>query len=236
MSSRARARTKANAVVRAQLAREKARRRNLIVSLVAVAALVLAGLIGWGIYASQRPSGYTTPAHGTAEGLVVGTGPATVDIYLDFLCPHCRTFENDAGSTIKQLVSDNKIKVVYHPVAFLDRLTSTQYSTRSAASAGCVASVANDKLQAYIDALYAEQPAENSAGLTDDQLIAIGASAGITDPAFGRCVHDGTYRGWVAHVTDVAVDHNVNSTPTVRVNGKDIEPTAQALSAAVDQG
>src|SRR5262245_22777156 len=118
MGNRSQARTRANAVVRAQLAKERARRRNLIVSLVAVGALLLAGLVGWGVYASQRPSGYVTPAHATAnaDGLVVGSGPATVDIYLDFLCPVCKRFEGEAGTTVNQLVADGKIKVVYHPV------------------------------------------------------------------------------------------------------------------------
>jgi protein-disulfide isomerase len=236
MSSRARARAKAQALIRAQQAQERARRRNIIVSLVAAGALVLAALIGWGVYESQRPSGYATPAHATDDGLVVGSGPVTVDVYLDLMCPVCKQYEQSAGATVKQLVADGKIKLVYHPVAFLDRYSSTEYSTRAAGATACAANVANDKLVAYIEALYAQQPPENSAGLPDDQLISIAASAGITDPAFATCVHDGTYRGWVAHVTEVAVAHKVTGTPTIRVNGKDVQPTAAALTAAVAQG
>jgi protein-disulfide isomerase len=238
MSSRDRARTKANATVRAQLAKEKARRRNLIVSIVAAVTLVVAGLIGWGVYQSQRPSGYRTPAHATAngDGLVVGAGPVTVDIYLDFMCPHCQRFEQDAGVTLKQLVADSKIKAVYHPVAFLDQASSTRYSTRSSAAAACAADSDVNKLLAYIEALYAQQPPENSAGLSNDKLVEIGASVGLTDSKFATCVRDGTYQGWAAHVTDVAVDNGVHGTPTVRVNGKDVDATASALNAAVAQG
>ncbi len=231
-------RTKANALVRAQLAKERARLRNLVVSLVAAGTLLIAGVIGWGVYQSQRPTTFATPARATAngDGLVVGSGPVTVDVYLDFLCPACKRFEDDAGATMRQMITDGRIKAVFHPVAILDELTSTKYSTRSAASFGCAATVDGDKLLAYLEALYAQQPPENSAGLTDDRLIEIAGSVGISDPKFGTCVRDRTYHSWVARVTEQATDSGMRGTPTVRVNGKTIEASAQALSAAVGQG
>ena len=59
MSSRVKAK-QANRLVREQLAREQRRRRTTVVSIVAAAALVIAGLIGWGVYATQTPSSITT--------------------------------------------------------------------------------------------------------------------------------------------------------------------------------
>jgi protein-disulfide isomerase len=228
-------RKQAARLVREQQAREQARKRRVVVTAVAAAVLLLAALIGWGVYANQRPTGFHAPAAASqqpqADGLPLGSGPVTVDVYLDFMCPICKEFENSSGGTLNQLVADNKIKLVYHPVAFLDRASTTQYSTRSAASAACAADAG--KLAPYVAELYKQQRPEGSAGLSDDELVAAATQAGITDPAFASCLKDGRYRDWVTHVTDKAVERGVSGTPTVLVNGKPVQATAQAVQAAV---
>ena len=221
-------------VVREQLAKEQRRKRTLWTAAVAAAVLVLAGLIGWGIYASQKPSSYSVPAHGSSDGtgVVAGSGPATVDVYLDFMCPHCKAFEEEAGSALASLASGGKAAVVYHPVAFLDGASTTRYSTRSSASSGCAAD--GDKFVEYASALFARQPAEGGPGLTDDELIQVGGSVGLVDPAFAQCVRDGKYTSWVSHVNDGAGEKGVNGTPTVFVNGRSVQATAAAITAAVE--
>jgi protein-disulfide isomerase len=223
-------------MVREQLARERRRRRTLWTSVAAAAVLVIAGLVGYGVYASQKPTSYQTPKHAAedATGIVSGTGPVTVDIYLDYLCPNCRAFEEQAGSTLAKLVADNKVTVVYHPIAILDRASTTKYSTRSAASSGCAAD--GDKYVEYSTALFAKQPAEGSAGLSDDELIQVAGGVGLSDPAFARCVRDGKYTSWVSHVTDAASERGVSGTPTVFVNGKQTKATAADITAAVESG
>jgi protein-disulfide isomerase len=203
------------------------------VSIAAVAVLVIAGLAGWAVYSSQRSGSYATPQHATAnrDGLVVGSGAKTVDVYLDFLCPVCRQFEESAGAGLDQMVADNKIKLVYHPVAFLDSRSSTQYSTRSAAAAGCASDAG--KLPAYVRALFAKQPPEGSAGLSDNELIQVGHSAGISGSGFDTCVRDGRYRPWVQHVTDEAVNRGVTGTPTVYVDGKQVQASLPAITQAL---
>lgn len=222
-------------MVREQLARERRRRRTMWTTIIAVSVLVLAGLIGYGIYASQQPTSYNTPRHAAADatGIVAGSGPVTVDIYLDFMCPACRTFEQEAGPTLRRLAGEQKATVVYHPLAFLDPASTTRYSTRSAASSGCAAD--QDKFVEYAEALYARQPPEGGPGLSDDELIQVAGSAGIVDPAFARCVRDGTYTSWVSHTTDGASERGVTGTPTVFVDGKEIpERSSAAITAAVE--
>lgn len=223
----------ANRVVREQLAREKARTRRLWVTIGAVAALVIAGLIGWGVYASQRPDSYTAPAHTSAndDGLVIGSGPATVEVYLDFMCPHCKAFDEEANAALKQLVKDKKITLAYHPVAFLDSASTTKYSTRASASFACAAD--GDKAFEYASALFARQPAEGGPGLSDDDLIQVGGTVGLLNPTFARCIRSGTYTSWAAHVTDAASGRGVTGTPTVYVNGKKTEATSEAIINAV---
>src|SRR6266487_2675945 len=213
MSSRANQK-QANRMVREQLARERARTRRMWVSIGAAVLLVIAGLAGWAVYSSQRSDSFNTPAHATAggDGLVIGSGPATVDVYLDFMCPHCTEFEDSAGGT-------------------LDQFSTTQYSTRSSAASGCASDAG--KLADYVKVLYANQPPENSPGLTDDEIIRLAGTVGVSGSGFSNCVHDGKYKSWVTHVTDKATERGVNGTPTVYVNGKHVDATAEAVTAAV---
>ncbi|GIF66343.1 hypothetical protein Ais01nite_43780 [Asanoa ishikariensis] len=223
-------------VVRKQLAAERRRKRTLWVSIAAVAILVIAGLIGWGVYQSQRSDAgpLVAPASATTtSGETLGNGPVQVQLYEDFICPHCKDFEATSGSAITDLVNDGKIKVTYNTVAYLDPASTTEYSTRSAAAAACAAD--GGKFKEYHDALYAQQPAEGSAGLSNSQLISIGTGMGLNQGSFGQCIDSGRYKPWVASITDAAAKAGVTGTPTVVVNNQVIpNPTPDAIVAAVN--
>ncbi|AGL14810.1 thioredoxin domain-containing protein [Actinoplanes sp. N902-109] len=237
MSKATKERTQAKRIVQQQRAKERQRRITIWTSVAVVAVLVIAGLVGWGIAAGQendKTAGLVTPSVAVDDGtaFAVGTGPVTVDVYEDFMCPHCEEFETAAGSTIDQLVAANKVTVRYHPIAILDGASSTQYSTRSAAASAAAA--VGGKFSEYHKALFANQPAEGSAGLDDAKLVELGKSAGLGDD-FAKAVDDGTYKAWATKATDTAAARGVTSTPTVRVAGKALDaPTAAALTAAVD--
>jgi protein-disulfide isomerase len=205
----------------------------LVVAVVVV--VVFAAVVGFGVYRASHGSAADAnvqiPPGATASGVAVGPPDApTVDIYLDFQCPVCRVYEQQVGDTIDQLVASGAAHVVYHPVAFLDRFSSTQYSSRSSAASGCAAEAG--VFPQYAKLLYANQPPENGDGLPDEQLIALGQQAGAGD-GFAQCVSSNRYAGWTAGLTDEASRGGINATPTVKVNGKEIEHTADALKAAV---
>jgi protein-disulfide isomerase len=227
-------------VVREQLEKERRRRRTLWITLGAVVVLVIAAAIGVAVWSRQSPSSTVQPAGVTDDGgtdagiQVAGTGPVTVEVYLDFLCPACRQFEEQTGPAIDQLAADNKIRLVWHPLGFLDDLTNPSgYSTRSASAAGCAAD--GGKLQAFGEALFAQQPAEGGPGLTDDQIIDIGGNVGLIAPSFAQCVREVRYDDWVSHVTNEAARRGVTATPTIFVAGQRIDqPTTENVTAAIE--
>jgi protein-disulfide isomerase len=148
-----------NRVVREQLAAERRRKRNMLVTIIAVFAVVLAGLIGFGIYETQKPKNINVPktAIDSGHGIPVSSGPVTVDVYVDLLCPICKNFETTAGPTLDQMVKDNKIKLVYHPIAILDHNTNPAgYSTRAGSATGCAADFG--KFYDFLKAMYADCP------------------------------------------------------------------------------
>lgn len=228
-------RSPAARAVRAQLRRERRRRGLIWTTVIGVAFLLLAGLAGWGVYAATKQHGVVAPKHASSDatGVVVGGAPVTVDVYLDFLCPACKRLEVEAGPTLRQLIDSERARVIYHPVAYLDRASTNQFSTRSAASSGCASD--QDKFVEYTDALFARQPAEGGPGLTDDELIQLAGSIGIVNPVFAQCVRGGTYRPWVDRVNNGASRRGVVGTPTVYVKGQEVpSPSSARIMAAVE--
>ena len=173
------------------------------------------------------------PADVTAEGdgIMTGRGPVRVDAYIDFLCPFCRRFELSSGPMLADLVAGGQVSLVYHPMNFLDRASTTSYSTRAAAASGCAAD--GGRFVEYAHALFASQPPEGGPGLSDSELISLGRTVGMAEAEFAACVSDGPYLGWPPYVTARAAELGVDSTPTVLVAGAVVRPEARPIAAAV---
>ena len=182
------------------------------------------------------PAPERTPAGASAEGdgIVIGDGPVTVDAYIDFQCPFCKQFEEVAAPTLDRMITDRLINVVYHPMAFLDRLSTNHYSSRASASSGCAAD--GGRFEEYAHALFADQPPEGGPGLSDEELIDIGRSVGLDESAFAQCVLSRAYLDWAAYVTFMAGRRGVGATPTVTVDGVFVPANPRAIAAAVAAG
>jgi protein-disulfide isomerase len=213
--------------------REAERRRRLMLVSAAVGILVLfAAVIGFGLYRGQQ-STVIVPPGATGDGVAVGNSdaPVTIDVFEDFQCPICAKFEKITGPTLDELVRAGTVRVEYHPVAFLDRMSSTEYSSRASAAAGCAA--ADGVYPKFATELFAQQPPEGGDGLPAETLISLGNAAGA-GPDFGTCVRDDTFAGWTAQLTDAASRSGITGTPTVRVNGREVQDrTPDGLRAAV---
>ncbi len=162
------------------------------------------------------------------DGIVLGRGPALVDAYIDLLCPFCRMFEERSGPAIDALVDRGVITLVYHPLGFLDRLSTTLQHPR-AASSGCASD--GGRFREYLYTLYDNQPPEGSDGLNDEEVVQLGLRSGL-DEAFGSCVMAGKYLAWAEYVTAMAVTRDVNGTPSVYVDGMGVSASADAIMAA----
>lgn len=237
MSSRnSDARAKAAALHREQQAAAKKRRIATITGGSVVAVLVVLALV---LVATR--GGGTANAAAAPPGLVDGAiqsgqagAPVTLTLYEDLQCPACKAFEATNGATIDKLKQQGDIKVDLRPIAILDRNSTTNYSSRALNALACVQASAPSTTGAFVNAAFAQQPAENTAGLTDATLTSIAAKAGA--PNVGSCVTDGTYSDWGKQSTKAGLAAGVNSTPTVLINGKPLAPenrTPEALTAAV---
>lgn len=218
------------------------RNRKLAIQVGVTAVLVaLVAAIGIGLAVRNSGSDYegAAPAAATDNGAIrIGqeNAPATVRIVADLLCPICKQFEADHGELLRRTVADGTAAVEYNIVGYLDKMSTTEYSTRAANASYCVADTGTDRYPDWLELMFAKQPPEGGAGLSDDELIGIAREAGYTDPGIADCITDGTYRGYVAAVSQDSIDEGIDGTPTVFVNGERVELTLNAERTGFDPG
>jgi protein-disulfide isomerase len=209
-----------------QVPQKRNRTPTIVVALV-IAAAVVVGAAVWlarGFGGGVEPT-YTASVSGAV--ITAGNGPVVIDVYEDYLCPSCERFEERYGDEITTALNDGRISVRYHSIAILGDLTSPPgYSTRAANAALC--SVPAGIFPQYHDRLFADQPAEGSAGLADDQLIALGTELGAQGD-FAACVQGGTHAEEVAAETEKATNDPALETegrfgtPTVAIDGRKVD-------------
>ena len=230
-SSKAAANARQAKIQAAQKASPGGRGPNRIIIATVVAVVAIIAVVTTVVLANQssKPSGNAIPSAAAAQGdgyvvnkdVTLLAGAPTVDVYEDFQCPVCGQFETQLGSTVEQLATDGKIKLVYHVLTFLDGNLGNDSSSRAAEAALCAGDAG--KFLAFHNQVYANQPAKEGAGWTDAQLQGFATSAGITGASlttWQQCTKDQKYDGYLAAVEKKSADAGVTGTPTVFIGGK----------------
>lgn len=219
----------------AQIKKEMARKqrsRNLVIG--AVVLVVVAALVGVGWFlqshqGSGNKSTAATPANLSGPySVMIGksSAPTTLKIYEDFQCPVCDDLEKATGTQVQAALDAGKIKIDLHMLAFLDRSSSTNYSSRAFNAAMAVLDTAGvDAFWKMHKILYDNQPAEGTAGLPDSTLIDFAVQAGADKAKVSSLINDNSFHDFVVKATDQMTADGVNGTPTVFVNGKNAGAT-----------
>ncbi|QAY59028.1 disulfide bond formation protein DsbA [Microbacterium protaetiae] len=192
-----------------------------VVVLVAVTGIVIA-INNKASAPGAAPSGSIID---TDAGAVVfgDTGAANViETYVDFLCPFCNQFEQSEGEQIKQLVDDGTAVLKVHPVTILDEYTSPAgYSSRAASAFFAVAAADPDNAYAFMQAMYENQPEEQSAGLTADQIVQVAQNAGVNVTSdLKTAITNNSYQSFAQ---SKGLPADAQGTPTVIVNGTSVK-------------
>ena len=193
--------------------------RNLVIAVVVGVALIM--LVPT-LLSKQTDTSAAIPASVSAEdgyGIVFNkelTGVPFIEIYEDFQCPACARFESIAGEYIEELITTKKAKVAFHTLSFLGG------ESQIAANAAACAADEGKFLQLH-KTLMANQPSENSGAWTSSYFSTLGLGLGISSPEYDKCISTNKYKGWVNNVAEEGSQRNINSTPTVLINGKEID-------------
>lgn len=211
-----------------------------VVGLVAIGIVVSAVLLGRADRAERVPTASTDVNVGGAsvpfgiDGSAVQVGKSdakvTLDLWVDYSCPHCQEFEADSNDVITQKVAAGTLKVRYHNIQVV-----TAYGTQAGSAGACVANSAPDQWWAFNAALYANHSAE-----TDDwkgpQLADFAQQQGISDDAALTCIRDQRYTTWITDNGSAATAAGVTGTPTLFFNGEKSDTiSGAALGAKIDE-
>lgn len=228
-----------------------------LVAIVAIVAVVLVNSVGPsgpgpknmasdGIQLTQGAIATETPALKAGEDPVSNTrdkaaGTLDIQMYVDYLCPVCGQFEATNGDYISSLLENGKTTVEIHPIAILDRLAQgSKYSTRATNAAACVANYSPNQFYDFHNLLFANQPKENTTGLSDDQLIDLTTQATVKSPdKIASCVKNQQFKKWVSDAQARALNgpipnsnvDKVTGTPTIIVNGLKYEGSVSDLAS-----
>ncbi len=234
--------------------REKADRkqRNLITVGIVVVVIALVAVGGWAVKSendkNKKETEVINPKNTTkdfgipyttadAGGEVPsGAEPVSVELYEDFQCPVCKSFEQASGAFLKDQVKSGAITITYRPFSFLDENggSPNEYSHRATNAALCALDQGGiDDYVKVHDYLYANQPEERTPGPENAELITALGGIGIT--GIDSCVRTERFVPWVDAAKEAGAKLGVNATPTVMVGGKKVEsPTPDVLLKAID--
>jgi protein-disulfide isomerase len=227
-SARGIARQKARELRASQRKRDRRNRvllrTSIVVAIVAVVAIVTVVLV-----TSIRPT-HRGPANMASDGVRIGarlkadraparavdakptphpldTSGQVVNIvtYVDYLCQYCGQFERANDAQLKKLVGSGAATLEIHPLPFYANRSAqgTQYSLRASNAAACVANYSPDDFFDFNRLMFAHEPPQTSAGLTDTRITAIAKQAGAGRlSSIRRCIADRTFESW----TEAALD------------------------------
>ena len=223
------------AKAQAEEQRRKQKRRNQLTQVGVVAAVLVVVVGGYFLFTnlgSDKPS--TPPAGATDDfGLLVGEpdAPKQVVVYEDFLCPFCGQLEATVNDRIDAAVEAGELNVEYRPLGFLAR--TSDYSPEAANAFAVVLDAAGPEVaKTYHDLLFENQPSERGPFPGDDDLVDLAVEAGATEADVRPGIEDMAFEGWVDAANDAADDAGVRATPTVFVDGQQVE--AQTIPEIAD--
>ncbi|EWS80306.1 hypothetical protein BF93_03750 [Brachybacterium phenoliresistens] len=214
-----------------------ARSKAPVIIIAAVCAVLLLGglvlgAVGLGSYVMLRdgdgapgpdgpaPSpGVQAPAGVAADGTSLQLGSdssLTVEVYLDYSCPHCAEFSRINDEDLRMLAEDGTIDLRIHPLPMLNA-SSAGYSERAANAATCVHDEDPGLFWEMSTALFeaqADGPALSSEDLAE---TAHGLGAGEETVS---CITAETYLPWINEVVGPEATDRIPGTPTVYIDGE----------------
>ncbi|MFC5905624.1 DsbA family protein [Streptacidiphilus monticola] len=208
--------------------------RNGVIAAVVTVVIGLVAAIGIAVLVTDHnkpkhnsATAAAVPAHADGTVIVYGNpkATATLDVYEDFRCPVCGALERTDGKKIQELADNGTYKIRYHMGTFLDGNLGGSGSADALAAAGAVLNQGTAQFKAFHDLLYANQPAEETTDAFADAntLAALAAKVpGLNQQAYAAAVKAGTYKNWAADVSAAFDSSGVTGTPTLALNGKQL--------------
>ena len=208
---------------------QEARRQRLMIIGGVVVVAILAVVIF--IAASPRPQAAvgdftTVPTQTWPNETDKSMGPTDAKVvvqeFADFQCPYCGDFHS---SIFPKIVSDyvdtGKVRFEYHHLIVIDQNVGGNELRKAAQASECAA--AQNRFWDYYNMLFANQQTEGSGAFSDTRLKAFAAALGLDTNQFNACFDSSKYAANVVQDEQLAAQNQLNSTPSLLVNGVKVQ-------------
>jgi hypothetical protein len=161
------------------------------------------------------------PGHTAEGGVLVGSDGARrrLVVFEDPQCPYCRQFEDASGDLLRREIAAGAVAVEYRMRSFLGS-ESVRAANALAAAAGA------GRFDELRRELFAHQPPEHSGGFSAQDLLDLGARAGLTGPDYVSTVREGRYESWIREIDPVFEEQDAGGTPFALLDGRPVESEA----------
>ncbi|MCC9198549.1 thioredoxin domain-containing protein [Arthrobacter sp. zg-Y820] len=157
--------------------------------------------------------------------------PVPIVVYVDVNCVHCAEFEEAYESKIGSWLDAGEVTFEYRTVAFLDRSSPSNYSSRGANAAACVADTNPASYWDFMNAIFANY---DNGEIKNAELADMAESVGAGDAS--ECIQNNGFRAFVKYADRLARVDQISGTPTVYVNGAETNANdfETAVQTAID--
>jgi protein-disulfide isomerase len=159
---------------------------------------------------SKLEKGVSGPARG------LDNAPVTLVEFSDLQCPHCK----EAQPTLDRLADEDKnVRIVFQNYP----LPMHEWAMKAASYADCVGRTSNDAFWKFVGSVYAAQ-SDITAANADEKLTGLADNAGVKGTEIAACAAKPETTTRVQHSIDLGTSLDVNSTPTIFINGRKLTP------------
>ena len=222
--------------------RQKQRRRNqrlyLLVAIVMVAVVAIAVFFVSNQPVDAHVEGDLSARYQdiersfSAEGyprLGVSDAPVTLTEYASFACPGCEALHSASFDAVLERVREGQVRFTYIPLN-----TGSVPNAEGASRAALCAGVQGMFWEAH-DVLFDWQTRYGNTAFSQNRLLAGIEALALNSEAFTNCFNS----AGISSTLDAAQREDVNTTPTIRVNGVTLDgggsiPSTDALLQAID--
>jgi protein-disulfide isomerase len=203
--------------IREKRRQERKRRQWVTIGIVALAAILVVGLLIWpslaplGEINQGDPIDYPSP-----DGVALGDpdAPVTLEDFSDFQCSHCKTFHEDlVGDIIEDYVRSREVRIVFRNFPILG-----DGSVAAANASMCAAE--QNLFWPYANVLFANQTGDRNRDFTKRKLIAFAEVIDADGEAFEACLAASEYEEEIREDLVRGAEVGFNSTPSFLVNGE----------------
>ncbi|AGB16301.1 protein-disulfide isomerase [Halovivax ruber XH-70] len=199
-------------------------RRHALAGIASASTLSVAGCLG-GLLGSGGVQDLPDPTLGQDDA------PVTVEVWEDFSCGHCKTFDQEVyPQLVENYVDPGDIRYVFHdfPIPVHDR-----WSWDVSEAARVVQDNADDS-----DAFWTfkDRMFENQGAYSEDVLSSAAGEVGVDGDSLLSDVSDDRYRPVVETAKEDGTDMGVRGTPAIFVEGEGVDsPTYNAVANAIER-